>query len=123
MLDCLSLLQRLIVVFSSVQRAVPALKPLQVAGSQRPPFLSRQHSVTLLPGGASSESAMPILTAESDRKPVEDVVSPGTEPSRVGVDSDGGGVIVWEGEVTTRGCVLCKAELVSYGSSVKPVRM
>ena len=73
---------------------------------------------------------MPLLTPESESsaptepKRLSEGIVP-MEPRRVGEDADGGGggVIVWEGEVTTRGCVLCNAELVSYCGGVKPARM
>ena len=121
--ECEIILQRFIEAsFSSGKKTSHAPKSSQAAATQRNAFLSRQHSASLpipvSPGSdcINEQPAMPIATAESSRK---------AEPRRVGesADSDGGGVIVWEGNVTTRGCVLCKAELVSYGSGVKPGRM
>ena len=122
--ECEILLQRFIeACFFRGHKTTPHTpKSAQAAATQRNAFLSRQQSapqpIPVSPGGdcVNEQPGVPMATADSSKK---------AEPRRVGenADSDGGGVIVWEGNVTTRGCVLCKAELVSYGSSVKPGRM
>ena len=42
---------------------------------------------------------------------------------RVGLEADGGGMVVWAGRLVGKGVALCNAELVSYMGGVKPARM
>lgn len=41
----------------------------------------------------------------------------------VGQETESGGLVVWAGQLTSKGVAICNAELVSYIGGVKPARM
>jgi hypothetical protein len=57
--------------------------------------------------------------------PASILVKPGrvADVGKVGMEVEGNGVVVWSGQLTSKGLDVCLVDVVLYGDTVKPARL